>query len=100
MSNFTQSVNHYTGDCDAFSVGTCFACVECNPDEATESDFAGESEEGNFSSCQCDSCGSTLAGDRYAAHWLDIDNEIIHCAVCVDCLFYHANGDEPEIWET
>jgi hypothetical protein len=56
--------------------------------------------EASFSWVQCDSCGSTLGGDRLPAVglWrdesgalLDIDMEI-----CVDCAMYHANGETPE----
>jgi len=58
--------------------------------------------EAGFSRSQCDSCGSTLGGDRLAAVGLyhddggqlvDIDME-----VCVDCAMYHANGELPEEW--
>ena len=57
-------------------------------------------DEGSFSWSQCDACGSSLGGDRYAAHgFLKGTREIIHLDVCVDCLLYLANGDEPEEWE-
>lgn len=55
-------------------------------------------EEGGFSHSSCDSCGSSLAGDRYPAHYW-AGGELRHDTVCVDCLMFHANGDVPDRWE-
>ena len=58
--------------------------------------------EASFSWRWCDSCGSTLGGDRLPAVglWRDESNELqgIDMEVCVDCAMYHANGDVPERW--
>ena len=52
-----------------------------------------------FSSCACDSCGSTLAGSRHDADGIDDDpGDVIPLDLCVDCLFFHAYGDEPKEW--
>ena len=76
-----------------FSVGTCPGCEECP-----------EYDEGTFSRSPCDSCGSTLAGNRYSAHGVIAANmrdtqgedaEITHFDICEDCLFFHASGDLP-----
>lgn len=62
-------------------------------------------DEGSFSWSQCDSCGSTLGGNRYAAHGFVPDEsdlptgEVVHLDICEDCLCFHANGDIPENWE-
>ncbi len=61
-------------------------------------------DEGGPGGSQCGSCGSTLAGMRYDAHAIDhspgeVDQDPIELSICVDCLCYHANGDEPENWE-
>jgi hypothetical protein len=61
-------------------------------------------EEASFGGCQCDSCGSTYAGDRHEAHGIATerdergDVDISHLSICTDCLLFHANGDEPEEW--
>lgn len=56
-------------------------------------------DEGSFSWSECDTCGSTLGGNRYDAHGLPLRAEPIHLDICVDCLMYFANGDVPESWE-
>jgi hypothetical protein len=56
-------------------------------------------DEGGFSWSSCDSCGSSLGGDRYVAHGVDANKDIIHMDICVDCLMFFANGDVPEEWE-
>lgn len=65
-----------------------------------------ECDEGHFSRAACESCGSTLGGNRYAAHgfvWVRTPRhgrmeELVHFDICVDCLMYHANGEVPENW--
>jgi hypothetical protein len=60
-------------------------------------------DEGSFSHCSCDSCGSGLGGTRYTAHgWTDKArelgfpvSELCHLDICEDCLQYHANGELP-----
>jgi hypothetical protein len=53
---------------------------------------------------QCDSCGSTLGGDRMPAYGLyrpekGAKLETIEMTICIDCVLFHANGDTPEHWE-
>ena len=73
------------------------------PREPTDEDYdlAGE---GGFSWSACDSCGSSLGGDRYPLHGIIAesmeaaqapDSTIEHWRCCVDCLHYHANGTIP-----
>jgi hypothetical protein len=55
--------------------------------------------EANFSAAQCDSCGSTYAGDKSPGYGMWTDNGqliTIEMVLCVDCVMWHANGDEPE----
>ena len=66
-----------------FSVGGCSGCTE---------DHCGDDWEGRFSWSGCESCRSSLGGDRYPAHGY-IHGELCHFEVCTDCLMYHANGD-------
>jgi hypothetical protein len=66
-------------------------CGDC-PEEQNED----VGDEGFFSWQSCDCCGSHLGGDRFAAHGIDSGGNGIHLDICVDCLVYIANGDEPE----
>lgn len=52
-------------------------------------------DEGGFSWSSCDSCGSGLGGDRYAAHGFLENGELTHLEICPDCMMYHANGETP-----
>jgi len=54
-----------------------------------------------FSWSACDSCGSTLGGDRYTLSYVGPYNDktgcdIIELASCVDRLMYCANGYVPD----
>lgn len=92
-AEYIAAIDHQLKGVEYFSVGSCHACAECNPDELDED--ADLCAEGNFSWRACESCGSLLGGDRYAAHG-DIGGELTHFDVCVDCVLYHANGDLPD----
>ena len=108
MSEFTKSVEHY---CEGYhvAVGASASCAECRQDYGIDDDVTQDEaqeqmiDEGAFSCAQCDSCGSILGGDRYAAHGIPQDykagGDTYHLSICVDCLMFHANGDEPESWQ-
>ena len=97
MSNYTESVEHYLEGIEAVSVGACPGCHECDLDEEPTEEEVQLAEEPWFSWHGCDSCGSTYGGDRHPAHGLDESSgDLLHLTVCTDCLFYIANGDEPE----
>ncbi len=118
MSVFTDAFDRVAGQNGliAISVGLCPGCAVCISDygyqdtedndgnvlETAESQFERDYEagdlcdEGSFSQYHCEGCGSHFGGDRYDAHGLNQDNQIVHFSVCVDCLQYIANGDEPE----
>lgn len=99
MSAFTKAVAHYL---DGLHVATgaapgCEACGLADVDsmEDPRYDLAGEP---SYSKSQCDSCGTMMHGDRHPAHGTDAEGRIYHLDICTDCLFYLANGQEPEEW--
>ena len=85
MSAFTKAVDRELSGMTNESAGICPGCPE--------------EDEGFFSWSACEVCGSTLGGNRYPAHALDANGEIVHFDACVDCYTYIATGDEPETWE-
>ena len=87
MSAFTDAVELELAGVEAVSVGGCEGCDDCGTGEP----------EAAFSWSSCDGCGSTFGGDRYPGHGL-IDGEMYHLELCVDCVQYIANGDEPDEW--
>ena len=109
MSNFTESIERELAGIGHIGTGLTSCCGVCcdahdlSEEEMREGCETGDiCDEGGFSSQSCDSCGSSLGGDRYAAHGFDgdpCDGKVIHLDICVDCLMFHANGDEPEAWE-
>ena len=50
-----------------------------------------------FSWSRCDSCGTTLGGDREYAHALNEHGELVHFQVCTTCVHRINYGDEPTI---
>ena len=90
-------------------------CPECDGDgripleKLTDEQFEGMYlDEGSFSWSECDSCSSHLGGDRFSAHAIHKEafgpdakrpDDVHHISICVDCLMFHANGEEPEVWE-
>jgi len=103
VSKYVQAVKGHLEGLEFVSVGLCGKCPDCQRDydmsphvfySAVES---GEVyDEGHFSWGRCECCGSRLGGNRYAAHGIDQDDNLVHLEVCVDCLQYIANGDEPD----
>ncbi len=70
----------------AWSSGFYLDCQDCYNNEHNILN------EGHFSSQACEICGSRLGGDRFAAHALDDNNEIIHFEICTDCVYYMEYG--------
>ena len=100
MSAFTEAVESELEGVEAVSVGACPRCQECGLEDVDtmdcpEYESAGEP---SFSWSQCEGCGSTFGGDRYPAHGF-VEGSLIHFEVCIDCLMYIANGEEPETWQ-
>lgn len=92
---------HLASDCTA-----CDGTGETPLDDISDEDMEVWGEP-SFSHSECDSCGSTLGGDRYPAHAIMRDSfgkpeapgQIWHIDICVDCLMFHANGELPD-WES
>ena len=95
---FLRAVERNLEGLEAFSVGACPGCEACGLSEDPTEDERDLADEAHFSWSACESCGSSLGGNRHAAHYLD-EGEIQHLSVCVDCLHFHANGDLPDTWE-
>ena len=111
MSKFTESIDRELKGIDHIATGLASCCGECCSAHGLDEGEMEEGcengtviDEGGFSSIACDSCGSPLGGDRYAAHGFSgaqtegSEKSIVHLDICVDCLMFHANGDEPEEW--
>lgn len=96
MSKFSAAVEKNLAGIEHLSTGYIphEDCSDC-PEQQNEA----VGDEGFFSWRACDGCGSSLGGTRYAAHGRDKKGGIIHLDICVDCLMYMANGDEPENWQ-
>lgn len=113
MSKFLEAINHNWQGWD-INPGASRGCPDCftnlTDDEldSLSDEDAQAWEEGSFSWQECESCGSTLGGDRFPAHALnqhifktgERSLTIHHVDICSDCLMFHANGDEPEDWGT
>ncbi len=61
--------------------------------------------EESFSWVSCGICRTTLGGNRCTWHWIRGGDEngkggdIVHeDNMCMDCVLFLANGDEPEGW--
>ena len=97
MSQFTQAIEQYCKGLDSVAIG-CNG-IECEYADGDENHRC----ESFFSWSQCDSCGSTLGGDRLDATgmWHDKSDKFvtIDMTVCIDCVMWHANGEEPETWQ-
>ncbi|MFW6083743.1 MAG: hypothetical protein ACODAA_00845 [Gemmatimonadota bacterium] len=101
MSNFTDAVGRY---CDGLRVAPgaapgCDRCLDLPEGASAEEpgdDWCDLASEPSFSWSSCDSCGSTLGGDRYPAHGIDDEGRVYHLDICTDCVMFHANGDEPD----
>jgi len=107
MEKYIEAVERHLSDLEFTSPGLCPGCTECmsafgyESEESFEEDISSGKifDEGSFSWHSCQSCGSSVGGERFAAHGVNENGEIIHFDVCQDCLFYLANGDLPETWE-
>ena len=106
MSLFTESVESNLKGVEAVSTGLCPGCDKCREQQGFDNIEAlntaienGDAyDEDSFSSAGCDICGSNLAGDMQVWHGI-IDGQFHHWDnACVDCVYYLANGEEPEQW--
>lgn len=104
MSKFTEAVERELEGLYNVAPGVASACDECDPwgeapiyadDPDAWDEWAELAREPSFSWTPCDSCGSSLGGNRHPAHAFDGEGRMHHLDVCDDCLIYHANGEEP-----
>jgi len=113
VSAFTDAVDARLNGMRGVSTGECPGCERCaelhrmSPEQhrAAWHDGKLDDAEGSFSWATCGICGTTLGGDRHVWHWIhggdahgaggSIEHEN---NACTDCVYYLANGDEPESW--
>jgi len=91
LEHFTEGTEGIT----CISSGTALeGCSECY--QGYEFEEGWFTTEPYFSWSSCDTCGSTLGGNREDAHGYLNDNTLIHLSICVDCAVYIANCELPE----
>jgi len=96
---FDAAVEHR---CEGYIVAPGCRGAQCEHAEGDEDHQC----EASFSWSQCDSCGTTLGGDREPASMIPIDDkgafdyarDIVDIDICTDCVIAWANGDSPETW--
>jgi hypothetical protein len=108
-ADFQSAVERQLEGIENVSPGVTSFCETCQRDlglsekEIEEQwEAGGLDDEGGFSWSPCESCGSTLGGNRYSAHgWMKLKGKdtLVHLEICEDCLTYLANGDLPEHWQ-
>ena len=110
MSKFTKAIERNWPDY-TIAPGTSHKCDECTQGVEIDEDDIETLQmynEGSFSWQECESCGSTLGGERHNAHAIHKEafgpdakqpDNVHHVDICIDCLIFYANGDEPENWE-
>lgn len=131
MSAFTKAVAHHLRGVHFFSTGAMLGCDECGlaPSMCREccgipNTDVGEcpvcedrgvvekdehdrelADEPQYGTSSCDSCGTSVAGNRHYAHGKIAESEdeahekpTTHFSICEDCLLFHANGQEPKGW--
>jgi len=103
MSKYTEAVEREMGGIVYSGSGVAYTCSECQRAYGMEEEeLQKATEEGSivnepsFSWSSCDACGSTMGGDRHAAHGFDKDGGLYHLEICTDCLFFLEYGDEPD----
>lgn len=76
-------------------------CRQCMASDFDIERLERESDDGEtlptepyFSWSPCDTCGSTLGGNREDSHGI-YDGALIHLACCTDCVVYIANSELP-----
>ena len=89
------------------AVGVAADCRNCPDHDPDDDDSRQAAEDPSFRRGPCDSCGTSLGGDYFAAH--SVENSILaaglkprkvvlHWDICADCVQYWANGEEPDDW--
>ncbi len=96
QDRFRAAIEHHCAGLDSVSVGCAGSFCEYADGDADHTC------EASFSWASCDSCGSSLGGDRHPAQGCYQDPALgfqaIEMSICVDCVMLHANGETPESW--
>lgn len=105
VKDYMLTVEENTNDLHYLSAGLCSTCEHCRDAYGydSENDFeraiqdGDVFDEGHFSYCECDACGTKLGGERYALHgyWLDDNGQptiLVHLEVCPDCQYFLEYG--------
>jgi len=73
-------------------------CINPGPNGENCHDCESCEMEAEFSWQSCEMCNSSLGGSRHALAKIfpGTSQEPIYYSVCMDCLFFAANGDLPE----
>lgn len=87
-------------NCEGYTVAPGCHGVECEHAYGDLDHFC----EPSFSWSPCDSCGTTLGGDREPATMIPLDykagdDTIIDVSICTDCVIAWGTGENPETWE-
>ena len=95
-AEFDKAVEHY---CEGYTVAPGCRGDQCEHSDSDEN----HSCEPSFSWSPCDSCGTTLGGDREPASMIPNnfrpgDDTIIEVSICTDCVLAWANGESPDNW--
>jgi hypothetical protein len=90
---YEKAVSENTKGFHYCSSGYCPGCPECENFYGTIDDGENYPDiDPSFSWHSCEICGSHLGGDRYPAHTIDDDENIVHFEACVDCVYYLEYG--------
>jgi len=98
--NYQARFEAGTNGLEFISTGINSKCTECQCiygyENEHEFEIAVENQdvldEGSFSNSYCDICGSMLGGDKFIAHGINKDEELVHLEICVDCMYYNEYG--------
>lgn len=97
--SFLDDVERCCRGLEHISSSPAKCCETCQSDYGMDEDDPAWDElcdEGGFSWHSCDTCGSSLGGNRYTGHGFTEDGDLVHLSMCADCLVYFANGDVPD----
>jgi len=106
MSEYSERVAHNLRGIDYVSTGANSRCLQCLDTAGLSANEAesrlerdGMFSEPGFSWSPCESCNSSLGGDREPAHGFALiqgKETLVHMDICIDCVFFLEYGHEPE----
>jgi len=92
LERYIEATEGITYISSGTAVKGCSGCYQGHDFEEEES----VTTEPYFSWSSCDTCNSTLGGNREDAHGYLNNDTLIHLSICTDCVVYLANGELPE----